>query len=155
MTEIERILDQLKRGYEANAWHGPSVKEAIAGINAAQAYAKPLSQAHSIYELVRHIAVWEDIGRRRLKGDPAPIEISSPDDWPLPDDTSEAGWEQAKASLDRIHQSLVEEVAKFPEARLNEPVSEGMSSAYVTLHGVIQHDIYHAGQISMLKKAVN
>jgi len=155
MNEIEHILDQLKRAYEGNAWHGPSVKEALAGINAAQAHAKPLPHAHSIYELVRHIAVWEDIGRRRLTGDPAPIEISSPDDWPPPDDTSEAGWEQAKASLDRVHQQLIDEAARFPESRLDEPVFEGMSSAYVTLHGVIQHDIYHAGQISMLKKAVS
>lgn len=154
MTEIERILDQLKRAYEANAWHGPSVKEALAGISATQAHAKPLGNAHSIYELVRHIAVWEDIGRRRLTGDPAPIEISSPDDWPPPDDTSEAGWEQAKASLERVHQALMEEVARFSESRLDEPVAEGLSSAYVTLHGVIQHNIYHAGQISMLKKAV-
>ena len=154
MTEIESILDQLKRAYEANAWHGPSVKETLAGVNATQAHARPLRNAHSIYELVRHIAVWEDIGRRRLTGDRAQIEISSPDDWPPADDTSEAGWEQAQASLDRIHQMLIEEVARFPESRLNEPVSEGMSSAYVTLHGVIQHDIYHAGQISILKKEV-
>ena len=155
MTEIEHILDQLKRAYEANGWHGPSVKEALTGVDATQAHAKPLPNAHSIYELVRHIAVWEDIGRRRLTGDRAQIEISSPDDWPPADDTSEAGWEKAKATLDRIHQALVEEVARFPPARLDEPVSEGMSSAYVTLHGVIQHDIYHAGQISMLKKAVS
>jgi len=154
MTEIERIQDQLKRAYESNAWHGPSVKEVLNGVTAAQAHARPLANAHTIYELVRHMAVWEDVGRRRLQGDPAEIPISSPEDWPPADDTSEAAWEQAKAALDRVHQALVEAISRVPESRLNEPIMEGKSAVYVTLHGVIQHDLYHAGQIAMLKKAV-
>ena len=155
MTEIERILDQLKRAYEGNAWHGPAVLEALSGVTAEQAHARPLGNAHSIWELVQHIAVWEDVGRRRLSGDRAPIAISSPEDWPSPEDTSEAAWEKAKAALDRGHQALVEAIARTPETRLDEPIFEGMSTVYVTLHGVIQHDLYHAGQISMLKKAVS
>ncbi len=154
MTETERILDQLRRAYEGEAWHGPSVKEVLSGITAAQAHARPLLNAHSISELVRHIGVWEDVGRRRLEGDRAQIEISSPEDWPRPDDTSEAAWEQAKAALDRGHQALVEAITRVPESRLDAPVCEGLSSVYVTLHGVIQHDLYHAGQIAMLKKAL-
>ena len=106
MTEIERILDQLKRAYEGQAWHGPSVCEVLAGVTADQAHARPLANAHSIWELVRHLAVWEDVGRRRLEGDRAQIDISSPEDWPPADDPSEAAWEQAKAALDRGHQAL-------------------------------------------------
>ena len=155
MTEIERILDQVKRAYEGNAWHGPAVLEALTGVTAAQAHARPLTNAHSIWELVQHIAVWEEVGRRRLTGDRAQIAISSPEDWPPPEDTSEAAWDQAKAALDRGHQALVEAIARVPESRLDEPIFEGMSTVYVTLHGVIQHDIYHAGQIAMLKKAVS
>ena len=154
MTEIERILDQLKRAYEGNAWHGPAVLEALAGVTAAQAHARPLANAHSIWELVQHIAVWEDVGRRRLTGDRAQIAISSPEDWPPPEDTSEAAWDQVKAALDRGHQALVEAVARVSETRLDEPIFEGMSTVYVTLHGVIQHDLYHAGQIAILKKAI-
>ena len=155
MTEIERILDQLKRAYEGNAWHGPSVRELLDGVNAEQAHARPLGNGHTIYELVRHIAVWEDVGRRRLQGDPADVEISSPADWPPPNDTSEEAWEQAKAALDRGHLELVEAISKVAESRLDEPVYEGKSSVYVTLHGVIQHDLYHAGQIAILKKGLN
>jgi uncharacterized damage-inducible protein DinB len=154
MTEIERILDQLKRAYEGNAWHGPSVREGLAGVTAAQAHARPLANAHSIWELIQHIAVWESAGRRRLEGVCAAIEISSTEDWPPPDDTSEAAWEQAKAALDRGHEALREAIARTPDARLDEPILEGMSTVYVTLHGVIQHDLYHAGQIAMLKKAL-
>jgi uncharacterized damage-inducible protein DinB len=155
MREIERILDQLKRAYERNAWHGPSVREVLEGVTASQAHARPLANGHTIYELVRHIAVWEEVGRRRLQGDPADIEISSSEDWPPPDDTSEDAWEQAKAALDRGHRELVEAISKVDETRLDEPVYEAKSSVYVTLHGVIQHDLYHAGQIAILKKALS
>jgi uncharacterized damage-inducible protein DinB len=154
MTEIERILDQLRRAYEGEAWHGPSVREVLAGVTAEQAQARPLANAHSIWELVHHIAVWESAGRRRLEGDRAQIDISSPEDWPPPDDASEAAWERAKASLDRGHQALREAIARVPESRLDEPIFDGMSTVYVTLHGVIQHDLYHAGQIAMLKKGL-
>jgi len=154
MTEIERILDQLKRAYEGDAWHGPSVREALAGVTAAQAHARPLAGAHSIWELVHHIAVWESVGRRRLDGDRAEIDISSTEDWPPADDQSEAAWEQAKAALDRGHQALREAIARVPESRLDQPILEGMPTVYGTLHGIIQHDLYHAGQIAMLKKAL-
>jgi uncharacterized damage-inducible protein DinB len=143
MTEIENIVDQLRRAF------------AVKGVTAAQAIARPLANAHTIWELVHHIAVWENVGRRRLEGDRAAIEISSIEDWPPPDDTSDAAWEQAKAALARNHQALAAAVAHVPESRLHEPVLEGMSTVYVTLHGVIQHDIYHAGQIAMLKKALS
>ena len=154
MTEIERILDQLRRAYEGKAWNGPSVREAVAGVTAEQGHARPLANAHSIWEPVHHIAVWESVERRRLEGDRAQIDISSPEDWPPADDPSEAAWEQAKASLDRGHQALREAIANIPESRLDEPIFDGMSTVYVTLHGVIQHDLYHAGQIAMLKKAL-
>lgn len=154
MTEIDRILDQLKRAFEGPAWHGPSIKELLNGVTAQQAHARPLTNAHSIWELVHHIAVWEDVGRRRLEGDPAEVPISSPEDWPPAEDVSEAAWEQAKAALERGHQALVDAISRVPEARLNEPILEGKSTVYVTLHGVVQHDLYHAGQIAILKKAI-
>ena len=153
-NEVERILDQLKRAYEGGAWHGPSVREALQEVTAAQAQARPLPNAHNILELMHHIAVWENVGRRRLEGDPAEIEISSLEDWPPPEDNSEAAWEQAKAALDRGHQALREAIARVPESRLDQPILPGKSTVYVTLHGVIQHDLYHAGQITILKKAV-
>ncbi len=139
MTEIERILDQLKRAYEGGAWHGPSVREVLNGVTARQAQAHP---------------VWENVGRRRLEGDRAEIDISSPEDWPPADDLSDAAWEQAKAALDRGYEALRKAIAALDESRLDQPILEGLSTVYVTLHGVIQHDLYHAGQIAMLKRAL-
>ena len=152
MNEIDRILDQLNRAFEGPAWHGPSVKESLNGVTAEQARQRPLADAHSIWELVQHIAVWEDVGRRRLQGDPAEVPISSPEDWPPAEDASDVAWEKAKAALERGHQALVAAISRVAETRLDQPILEGKSTVYVTLHGVIQHDLYHAGQIAILKK---
>ena len=154
MSEIDRILDQLQRAYAGNAWHGPSLKEVLESVTAAQAHTRVMPDAHTIYELVRHIGVWEDVGRRRIEGDRAPIEISSPQDWPPAEEKSEAAWELAKAALERGHQALVEAIKRLATSQLDEAVAEGMSTFYVTLHGVIQHDLYHTGQIAILKKAL-
>src|SRR5436190_1432865 len=154
MTEIDRILDQLKRAFEGPAWHGPSIKESLNGVTAEQAHARPLPNAHTIWELVHHIAVWEDVGRRRLEGDPAEVPLSSVADWPPAEDLSETAWEKSQAALDRSHQALVEAISRVPESRLDEPILKGKSTVFVTLHGVIQHDLYHAGQIAILKKAL-
>ena len=155
MTEIDRILDQLQRAYEGPAWHGPSIKELLNGVTAAQAHQRPIANGHSIWELVHHIAVWEDVGRRRLAGDPAEVPLSSTEDWPPAEDLSEAAWEKSKAALERSHQALVEAISSVPESRLDEPILKDKSTVYVTLHGVIQHDLYHAGQIAILKKAIS
>ena len=154
MTEIDRILDQLQRAYEGPAWHGPSIKESLSGVTAAQAHQRPIANGHSVWELVHHIAVWEDVGRRRLEGDPAEVPISSTEDWPPAEDLSEAAWEKSKAALERSHQALVEAISRVPLSRLDEPILKDKSTVYVTLHGVIQHDLYHAGQIAILKKAL-
>jgi len=154
MTEIDRILDQLKRAFEGPAWHGPSIKESLNGVTPEQAHARPLPTAHTIWELVHHIAVWEDVGRRRLEGDPAEVPLSSAEDWPPAEDLSETAWKKSKAALERSHQALVEAISRVPASRLDEPILKCKSTVFVTLHGVIQHDLYHAGQIAILKKAL-
>ena len=152
-TELERIEDQLKRAFEGGAWHGPSVLEVLKDVTAGQAVARPLPGAHNIWDLVLHIAAWEDACRRRLEGDRA--ELSDSEDWRAISDTDEAAWERVKALLIDGHRRLRAAIAAADESRLNEPILPGMPSVYVTLHGVIQHDLYHAGQIAILKKALS
>ena len=151
MTEIDRIVDQLKRAFDGEAWHGPAVLEVLEGITAGQAAGRPFPGAHSIWELVLHIAAWERACRRRLGGDRA--QLSGAEDWPQVTDTNEQAWGQAKAALRQAHEELCNAVSEMDESRLDQPIVEGMSSVYVTLHGVIQHSLYHAGQIAILKKA--
>jgi uncharacterized damage-inducible protein DinB len=151
MTEINRIVDQLKRAFDGEAWHGPAVLETLEGITAGQAAGRPFHGAHNIWELVLHIAAWESACRRRLGGDRA--QLSGAEDWPKVADTDEQTWGQAKEALRQAHEELCNAVSELDESRLDQPILEGMSSVYVTLHGVIQHSLYHAGQIAILKKA--
>ena len=68
-SEAARIADQLRRAFYGGAWHGPALLELLEDVDAATAAAKPLSEVHSIWELVLHIAVWDDAALRRLDGE--------------------------------------------------------------------------------------
>jgi uncharacterized damage-inducible protein DinB len=151
MREIRAIADQLKRAYEGEAWHGPSLKEILADVTAGQAARRPIASAHSIWEIVLHIAVWEGAVRARLEGDY--VVDPAEGDWPAVGDTTEAAWKESLAKLESNHMRLREAIDRLDGARLFEPLAEGKPSAYFTLHGIIQHGLYHAGQIAMLKKA--
>jgi uncharacterized damage-inducible protein DinB len=155
-SEMERIRDQFRRAFEGEAWHGPSVLALLDGITAQQAAAHPIPGAHSIWELTQHIAAWERACKRRLEGDPA--RLTDEEDWEPLNDTSDAAWEKTKQQLVDNHRELMEAIARVDESRLNEPIIKDpnapFSSVYVTLHGGVQHDLYHAGQIAMLKKAL-
>ena len=154
-SEVERIRDQFRRAFEGEAWHGPSVLALLDGITAQQAAAHPIPGAHSIWELTQHIAAWERACKRRLEGDPA--RLTDEEDWEPLNDTSDAAWEKTKQQLVDNHRELMEAIARVDESRLNEPIIKDpnapFSSVYVTLHGGVQHDLYHAGQIAILKKA--
>jgi len=152
MTEIERIEDQLKRAFEGEAWHGPAVLESLEGLTANQAAARPIPDAHTIWEIVLHISAWENAGYRRLSGDRAQLPVE--EDWPSVEDTSDEEWMRTKAALQRRHHELRATIRRVDEERLDQPILEGLSSVYVTLHGVIQHDLYHTGQIAVLRKAL-
>jgi uncharacterized damage-inducible protein DinB len=151
MKETERIREQLQRAFAGGAWHGPSVLEILENVTASQAAARPIAGAHSIWELVLHIGAWDDACRRRLHGDRA--ELPDEEDWPPVGETSDEAWDKTLATLRESQQNLSEAIAAVDEARLDEPILQGMGSVYATLHGAVQHKLYHAGQIAILKKA--
>ncbi len=121
-------------------------------MDAGQAAARPVAGAHSILELVLHIAAWERVARRRLEGDAAQI-YNTPEDWPAADGAEEA-WREALKALEEENAKLRAAILRLDDAKLDEPIFKDMSSTYVTLHGVVQHSLYHAGQIAVLKKAL-
>lgn len=155
-SEVGRICDQFRRAFDGEAWHGPSLLKILDGVTAQQAAAHPIRGAHSIWELTLHIAAWERACKRRLEGDPA--QLTDAEDWEPIYDTNEAAWESTKQQLIDNHRELLDAMAKVDESRLNEPIIKNpdvpYSSVYVTLHGGVQHCLYHAGQIAMLKKAL-
>ena len=151
MNEIERIIDQMRRAYDGDAWHGPPLRAILAGVSAETAAARPIGGAHSIREIVRHITFWYDGVRRRLGGEV--VDADEIEQWPEAADAGEAGWQQELDDLERAHKALVEAAGKLGDDDLERPVPGKPYNAYVLLHGLVQHNLYHAGQVAILKKA--
>ena len=152
-SEAARIADQLRRSFDGEAWHGDSLFEILEGVTAAQAAARPIKGAHTIWELVLHIAAWDDAVLRRFAG--VALELSDVENFPPVTDTSEAAWHAALTQARRAHHDLIAAVNELPDSRLYElvPGKEGAHyTFYYMLHGVVQHELYHAGQIALLKK---
>ena len=155
MSEIQRIEEEVRRTTEGGAWHGPSLSQTLDGVTAAQAAVWPIPNAHSIWEIVLHLTAWAREVERRLRENAHPLDGEA--DWPPAPPASEQAWARDRAALYQAHQMLRQTIREFPPGRLEEHVKPGEAhngSFYVMLHGLAQHDAYHAGQITMLKKAI-
>jgi uncharacterized damage-inducible protein DinB len=150
-SEATLIAEQLRRAFEGNAWHGPALLELLRDMDAATAAAKPLPDVHSIWELVMHIAAWDNAAGRRLAGEKWQPEGTA--NFPVVPKPTEGAWRKAVADAKRTHDVLVKTVAALPDSRLRERVPGKKYDFYFMLHGVAQHELYHAGQIAILKKA--
>ena len=149
-SEAARIAEQLRRAFYGSAWHGPALLELLQDVDAATAAAKPVAKVHSIWELVTHIAVWDDAALRRLDGkkwQPTGLKNFPPVSKP-----TEAEWRKAVAATKRTHDTLVKTVAALSDERLGDRVPGKRYDSYHMLHGIAQHELYHAGQIAILKK---
>lgn len=151
LTEPARIADQLSRAFDGEAWHGPALLELLADVDAATAAAKPLPDVHSIWELVLHVAAWDGAALVRLSGEKC--QLKGVANFPPVANLTQAAWRKAVAEMTRTHRALVETVAALPDSRLRERVPGKRYDFYHLLHGVAQHELYHAGQIAILKKA--
>jgi uncharacterized damage-inducible protein DinB len=151
-TEVDNIVDQLERAFEGDAWHGQSMSEILTNITAEQANARPLAETHSIWEIVLHTTAWQRAVRERLQGRPI-ASLPDEQDWPEIEDDSNHAWCEAVRELRAEYELLREEAMQWSQRDLGE-ITEGQRfTVYQMLHGVIQHDLYHAGQIAILKKA--
>lgn len=153
MSEIRRILDQMDRAFDGDAWHGPPLRPMLDGVSAEDASTHPIRGAHSIWEIVHHVTAWNTIIRDELGG--ANTEITPEIDWPPVWDATEIEWRRAVENLVDARSRLRRAVEQLRDEQLDErPSKRTNNSRYVMMHGIIQHDLYHAGQIAILKKAI-
>jgi len=152
-TETKRIYDLLQRDWNGPMWHGPNLSEVLNGIDWQKAFAKPGAGSHNIYELVRHMSCWRKFVLEHLNGNTDyKVELNSETDRPTQYEKTEASWKEALAELDKNQADLLEAFQNFDEQLLNNPVPGKKFNWYTFIHGLIHHDIYHSGQISILKK---
>jgi uncharacterized damage-inducible protein DinB len=153
MTETALIADELRRAFYGEAWHGDSLMKILRGVTAAQAAARPIENAHCIWELVLHISAWDGAVQRRMTG--KAVKLSAAENFPRIPDTSEAAWKKTIEHVRAVHDELAAAVEKFPAASLRKQVPGKKGAHYnfaYMLHGLAQHAAYHAGQIALLKK---
>src|SRR5436190_8286879 len=152
MSEKKRTLELLDRAYRAKAWHGPALLETLDGVSAAMAAKRVVKDAHTIWELVDHLASWNAIVAERLAGRKPQV---NPDmNFPkTPRPTPEA-WRTSLARLAASQREFRTAVAKFPEPQLGRIRPGTKQSWNVLIHGQMQHQLYHAGQIAMLRRGM-
>ncbi|MBV9507422.1 MAG: DinB family protein [Acidobacteriia bacterium] len=154
-SESLRIVDQLRRAFTGDAWHGPSVRESLDGIAAEQAHHRALPEAHTVWEMVLHMNSWVSVAFESIRGAPMPQLDAWPEDWPAVEDTSEPAWAAAKQHLHQSGERLTEAIQEFADANLQNVVPGRTYDFYFLFHGIVQHSLYHAGQIVLLKRAIS
>jgi uncharacterized damage-inducible protein DinB len=152
MSEIHRILDQMDRAFSGDAWHGPPLMHLLDGISAEDASKHAVPGAHSVWELVHHVGAWNSVVQHRLQGET--VEVTAERDWPPVWEVNEPAWKRALESLLESRARLRLVAAALHDDQLDEKIGATGVSRYQILHGVIQHDLYHAGQIAVLRKAL-
>jgi uncharacterized damage-inducible protein DinB len=147
MREIERILDQLNRSWGGPSWTGVDIQPLLDGITDDQARAHPFPNAHSILELTAHMTTWMNAVASRLGGETR--ELTPEEDWR---DVTQLAWSDAITEMENAQSHLSDVIARLTPDDLDKRVAGRKYTIYVMLHGVIQHNLYHAGQIGLLKK---
>ncbi len=152
-----RLTRALARVHDGRPWHGPSRADILADVTWEEAAWRPAPDAHSIWDLVLHMRSWTREVTRRLSGAVPADPVDG--DWPEPATASERSWREALASLDAAHAELAAAVQQMDEAALATKVTErpgdppGSAISRRSMVGsLVEHDIYHSGQVAMLKR---
>jgi uncharacterized damage-inducible protein DinB len=157
LMDVSRIVDELTRAVDGDAWHGDPVSKILSDVTGAVAARKPDESVHSIWEILRHMTAWTNEVARRLDGHAAGEPQEG--DWPQPAGTSQDDWTRDVAAFAEANRRLRQKIATLTDDRLHAPSVDyrdraaGTGVPYdVMLHGLAQHHAYHAGQIALLKK---
>jgi uncharacterized damage-inducible protein DinB len=156
-VESQNIVELIERVMTGDPWHGPSVRRVLEGVTFDVAARRPPGNAHSIWELVVHMTGWTREVTKRLRG----RDAQEPDagDWPEIGEPTADRWRAAQQMLFAAHEELATVIRGVSADRLSQPVRDFRDNAlgtglshYLTLHGIVHHTVYHAGQIAMLQR---
>jgi uncharacterized damage-inducible protein DinB len=154
--ELLRIIDLLNDTYESEqAWHGPSVVEVLRGVTPKMANKVGMPHTHTIAEIVFHMTTWRIFTVRKLQGDMNFDITTNEKNWKKFPHFDEFEWETLQMELSLSQEELINELEKKSDDKFLEDIVPGRDYTYYTLlHGIVNHDLYHAGQISLLKKGL-
>lgn len=154
MTHVlAQLLFLIDTAYDQPSWHGPNLRGSIRGVTPPQAAWRPAPGRHNIWELVVHAAYWKYVAWRRLTGNRRGSFPVNGSNWiSRPRETSELAWKADVALLGETHRTLREAIVQLAEADLGRAPRGSRATRQALLTGVAAHDLYHAGQIQLLKR---
>jgi len=156
LKEAELIVDMLTQTFDGRAWHGPSFMDVLKDLDQVQASERPIELRHTIWEIVNHCSYWMEVATVAFPTEKIP-DIKSTDDWPKMGKTDE-DWTKAQDRLKNAYEKLVASIKDLKEALLTQKIHGSYNGrSYTTtyrkiLHGISDHNTYHAGQIAILRK---
>jgi hypothetical protein len=151
--EIQQLLKIIDQAYNRPSWHGTNLRGSVRGVSARAAARRPQPRRHNIWEIVVHAAYWKYAVWRRLTGERRGSFPLKGSNWfARPERATDEAWRADVALLDAMHQSLRKAVARLSAADLARKATGGTATVGFLVTGVAAHDLYHAGQIQLLKK---
>jgi hypothetical protein len=151
--EIRLLLTLLDEGFDRKAWHGPNLLGSLRGLGAEQARWRPAPGRHSIWELAIHCAHWKSVVRRRNSATNDGRFPRGPANWPAVPEPADAGaWKVDLRLLQDEHRRLRAAVAALGPADLHRPAAGQKRPRIAHIHGIAMHDVYHAGQVRLLRR---
>lgn len=152
-SSLEFILAIIDQAYDHKSWHGTNLRGAIRGLAAETAAWRPHPKRHNIWEIVTHAAYWKYAVRRRLLGEARGSFPLKGSNWFVrPQELTEAAWKADLKLLEDTHQALRAAIAGLAPSRLREIPPGSKLNNFTVLTGIAAHDLYHAGQIQLLKR---
>jgi len=152
----EQLLAIIDQAYNHKSWHGTNLRGSIRGVSAKQAAWRPESKRHNIWELVQHAAYWKYVVRRRLNGEMrGSFPIKGSNWFRPPEEYNQKTWKADVALLDQMHRSMREAIAALSIEELQYTPTGSTTSNFSLISGIAAHDLYHAGQIQLLKRLSN
>ena len=153
MSDVRRLSNFISRTVSGPMWHGPALSELLANVSADDAATHVIAGAHSIWEIVLHLAAWAEIARARLN-ETSNAEPHEDESWPPVTGQTKTDWQDAVNRLYTSYRLLAEDAANLELTKLQRTIPGRDHSAQEMLHGIIEHGAYHGGQIAMLKRAL-
>lgn len=150
---LQSLLDLIEEGYSRKAWHGPNLRGSIRGLTAQEAAWRPGPKRHNIWEIVVHCAYWKYTVRRRILGEKRGSFPLKGSNWfPRTGAPSEKTWRADIKLLEDAHRKMIEAIRSLTVRDLRKIPAGSTLRHEATLRGIASHDVYHAGQIQLLKR---
>ena len=146
-------MQLIDEAYKSKAWHGANLRGSVRGLSAKQAAWRPKSARHNIWEIVVHCAYWKYAVRRKLTGEKRGSFLLKGSNWfKCPKDLNDKAWRETLRLLDETHQSMCKVISQLKPSDVNQKPAGSKFTIGSTVSGIACHDIYHAGQIQLLKR---